>query len=105
MDPWLWLGLFILLAYTVEVVTGFGSIVIALSLGALLLPIAEMLPILVPLNIVMSGYLSIRHRAHIHWPTLLRLVLPFMAAGTLLGYWLRPVLSSSILQALLGVLI
>lgn len=105
MDPWLWLGLCILLAYTVEAVTGFGSIVIALSLGALLLPIPELLPVLVPLNIAMSGYLSIRHRAHIHWPTLLKLILPLMALGTLCGYWLRPSLGSAVLQTLFGVLI
>ncbi len=41
-DPWIWLGVFILLAYTIEAITGFGSIVIALSLGALLLPIPAM---------------------------------------------------------------
>jgi len=104
-DPWIWLGAFILAAYTVEAVTGFGSIVIALALGALLLPIPEMLPVLVPLNIVMSGYLSIRHRSRIHWPTLLRLILPLMAGGTLLGYLLRPALGGTLLQTLFGVLI
>jgi len=36
--PWLLLGLFIFLAFTTEAATGFGSIVIALSLGALVLP-------------------------------------------------------------------
>lgn len=105
MDPWLWLALFILIAYTVEAVTGFGSIVIALSLGALLLPIPALLPVLVPLNILMSGYLAFRHRDAIHWPTLLQLILPLMAAGTLLGYLLRPWLGASILQGLFGMLI
>lgn len=104
-EPWIWLGAFILLAYTVEAVTGFGSIVIALSLGALFLPIPEMLPVLVPLNILSSGYLSLRYRARIHWPTLLRLILPLMAAGTLLGYLLRPALGGAVLQSLFGVLI
>lgn len=105
MDPWLLLGLFILFAYTVEVVTGFGSIVIALSLGALLLPIAELLPVLVPLNILMTGWISFRYRRHIHWPTLLRLILPLMALGTLGGYFLRPFLGDSLLQLLFGLLI
>ena len=59
------LGAFILLAYTLEAVTGFGSIVIALSLGALLLPIEQLLPVLVPLNIGMTGSLVWRHRAQI----------------------------------------
>ncbi|MGH8433264.1 MAG: sulfite exporter TauE/SafE family protein, partial [Pseudomonas sp.] len=43
-DPWLWLGAGIFLAYTLEAMTGFGSVVIALSLGALVLPIKELLP-------------------------------------------------------------
>lgn len=104
-DPWSWLGLFVLLAYTVEAVTGFGSIVIALSLGALLLPITAMLPVLVPLNIVMSGYLTIRHRRRIDRPTLFGRILPLMTVGTALGYLLRPVLSGAPLRVMLGVLI
>lgn len=103
--PWIWVGVFILFAYTVEAVTGFGSIVIALSLSALLLPIPKLLPVLVPLNIAMSGYLSLRHSANIHWPTLLKLILPMMAAGTLVGYMLKPSLGGATLQVLFGLLI
>lgn len=55
------LGAFTLQAYTLEASTGFGSIVIALSLGALLLPIDQLLPVLEPLNIGMTGYLVSRH--------------------------------------------
>ncbi len=104
-DPWLLLGAFVLLAYTVEAVTGFGSIVIALSLGALVLPIPELLPVLVPLNILQSGYLTWRYRNRIHLPTLLRLILPLMAVGTLAGYLLRPALGGVLLQTLFGLLI
>jgi uncharacterized membrane protein YfcA len=78
LDPWIWLGVFILLAYTVEAITGFGSLVIALSLGALILPIPAMLPVVVPLNVLMTGYLVWRNRQHIFWPVLLKLVLPLM---------------------------
>lgn len=105
LDPWLLLALFILLAYTVEAITGFGSLVIALSLGALLLPISELMPVLVPLNICLSGYLAWRHRQHIHWPTLLKLILPLMLAGTLIGYALRPWLGDQLLQLLFGALV
>ena len=104
-DPWILIGIFIFLAYTVEAVTGFGSIVIALSLGALLLPIAELLPVLVPLNIAFSSTLSWRYRHHIHLPTLLGLVLPLMAVGTLAGYLLRPHLGGGLQHALFGLLI
>jgi uncharacterized membrane protein YfcA len=104
-DPWWLLAAFVLLAYTLEAVTGFGSIVIALSLGALFLPIETMLPVLVPLNICMTGYLVSRHHAYIHWPTLLRLILPLMVAGTLAGYFLRPWLGDQLLRMLFGALV
>src|SRR5690606_37702489 len=68
------LGVFILFAYTAEAVTGFGSIVIALSLGALLFPIDWLQTILVPLNIAMTGFLAWRHRRHVDRRLLLRLV-------------------------------
>lgn len=104
-NPWCWLALFVFVAYSIETVTGFGSIVIALSLGALILPIHEMLPVLVPLNICMTGYLALRHRRSIHWPTLLKLILPMMGAGTLLGYGLRPWLGDAGLRSLFALLI
>lgn len=104
-DPWLLLGAFIFLAYTVEAVTGFGSIVIALSLGALFLPIPELMPVLVPLSILQSGYLTWRYRQHIHLPTLFGLILPFMALGTGAGYLLRPAVEGSVLKILFGLLI
>ncbi|WP_339801090.1 sulfite exporter TauE/SafE family protein [uncultured Marinobacter sp.] len=104
-DPWLWLGLFILLAYTIEAITGFGSIVIALSLGAMLLPIPELLPVLVPLNVLMSGYLTCKHRQHINWHLLTSLILPLMLAGTLTGYLLIPWLGAAFLKVLFGLLV
>ncbi len=105
MLPWIWLGLCILISSTVEAITGFGSIVIALSLGALLLPIAGMLPVLVPLNIFMTGTIAWKNRHHIDRAFLLKLVLPLMAAGTMAGYFLRPWLGESLLKMLLGALI
>lgn len=99
------LGGFILLAYTLEAVTGFGSIVIALSLGALLLPIDQLLPVLVPLNIGMTGYLVWRHRQMIDRPLLLGTILPGMLIGTLLGYLLLPYLDAALLKRGFGVLI
>ncbi len=99
------LGLFILLAYTAEAVTGFGSIVIALSLGALLFPIDWLQTLLVPLNICMTGYLSWRHRRHIDRRLLIRLVLPFMLVGTLLGVVWQPWLSGALLKAFFALLV
>lgn len=104
-DPWLWLGFVVLVACTVEAMTGFGSIVLAIALGALVLPIPVLLPILVPLAIVMSGYLGIRYRGHVDWRLLGRLVLPWMLPGGALGYGLKPLLGGTALQTVFGLLV
>lgn len=102
---WLTLAGFILLAYTLEAITGFGSIVIALSLGALLLPIDQLLPVLVPLNICMTGYLTWRHRQMIDRRLLLGMILPGMLLGTLIGYSLLPWLDAALAKRLFGALV
>lgn len=104
-DPWLWIGLFVLVSYTIEAITGFGSLVIALSLGALLLPLPELLPVLVPLNILMSGFLAWRNRQHIDRALLFKVILPLMLGGTLIGFALHNWLAADLLKMLLGLLI
>lgn len=94
----LWLGACILLAWTIEAMSGFGSIVIALSLGALLLPIESMLPVLVALNVVTSSWLVWQHRRHVDWLLLLRRILPSMLLGTLCGVFLRDFLPGASLK-------
>jgi uncharacterized membrane protein YfcA len=102
---WIALAGFILLAYTLEAITGFGSIVIALSLGALLLPIEQLLPVLVPLNICMTGFLVWRHRSQVDRKLLLGMILPGMVLGTLLGYAILPWLDAALAKRLFGALV
>ena len=62
---WTLLGLAIFAAWTIDAAIGFGSLVIALAIGALLLPLEVIMPILVPLYILLSGYLPVRYRRQI----------------------------------------
>lgn len=87
--PLLWLGLCIFLAWSIEAMSGFGSIVIALSLGALLLPMDFMLPVLVVLNVLSSSWMVWQHRQKIDFRLLMRSVLPAMLMGTGLGVLLQ----------------
>ncbi|WJG10284.1 sulfite exporter TauE/SafE family protein [Aliiglaciecola sp. LCG003] len=77
------IGVFV--AFTIEAMTGFGSIVIALSIGALVMDIPVLVQWLVPLNILMTAPLVWRLRNHIARNFLLTQILPFMALGTLIG--------------------
>ncbi|MCL4234193.1 MAG: hypothetical protein KJ042_06710, partial [Deltaproteobacteria bacterium] len=53
---WITLGLIVAFAFTVETIAGFGATVISVSLAANLMPLDELLPIVVPLNVALSAY-------------------------------------------------
>ncbi len=89
----LWLGGCILVAYTIEAMSGFGSIVIALSMAALFLPMETLLPVLAALNVLMSSWLLSRHGRHIDKALLFKTILPLMSLGTVAGIALRDLLS------------
>ncbi len=102
---WVAIGVFIFIAFTLEAITGFGSIVIALALGAQLVPIEQLVPILSSLSVVMSAVMVWRHRRHIDRALLLRTILPGMVLGTALGYAAKPLINAGLMRQLFGVLI
>ncbi len=103
--PLAWLGLCIFLAWTTEAMSGFGSIVMALSLGALALPMEFMLPVLVTLNVMSSAWLAWRHRHCIDFRLLRRSVLPAMLLGTGLGVLLQGMAADAVLKTAFAVFV
>lgn len=60
---------------------GFGSLVLSLALGALVMDLQSVMPLIVPLNLFLSGPIMLRYRQHIQWSVLLRLILPWLFLG------------------------
>ena len=89
------------LAFVTEAVLGFGSTVMVVSLGAQLLPLNELLPTYVPLNMVLSAWLVARHHRHVDLSLLLVRILPFMAVGMAAAFLLPFLTGASLDQALL----
>lgn len=91
----------VFVAFLIEAAAGFGSVVVAMTVGALWWPVPQLLGWLVPVNLVLSVYLVARGRAALDWRFLARRMLPLMAlglgAGTLVAAkaneaaWLKPV--------------
>lgn len=83
MTPQLALGLAacVALAFLCEAVAGFGGTVLALALGGQLVPIEQLLPALLPVNLILSAVLVARHSDAVDWRLLLRRVLPAVALG------------------------
>lgn len=72
-------------AFFVETLAGFGSTVLTLALASHLYPVAEILPVLVPVNLLQSLYIVLRHGQKMDRALLLRRILPCMGAGLPLG--------------------
>ena len=67
--------------FFVEAVAGFGGTVLAVSLGATRWPIALVLAVFLPLNLLLSSYLALRHRRAVAGAELARRIVPAMAVG------------------------
>ena len=89
-------------AFTTGAATGFGTVLIAVTLSALIYPIPTVLPLLVPSSLLLTLYLVGRHHEHVDWRLLGRRVLPLMGAGLLAGYAIFVRLSPRGLELLLG---
>lgn len=94
-----------LLAITTQTVTGFGTVILALTLGAHLYPVDVMLAWVVPTNLLLTSYLLARYHEAVAWRLLLRRVLPAMGLGFIAGQALFYVLDTDALRWLLGVLV
>lgn len=103
--PFLLLATFVGIAFTAGAATGFGSMVIALTLGAQLYPIPDLLPVLVPLSVGLTGFMVLRHRAHVDLRLLLRRVFPWMVPGMAVGFAVFAAAPAALLTKLLGVFV
>jgi uncharacterized membrane protein YfcA len=77
-------GLFaviILLAYTAQAVTGFGSTLLTVTLAALFLPLGFLMPVAVALNLPFCAWMIWRDRSEIDWQHLKKDILPLMTLG------------------------
>lgn len=101
----LWLAAIVFVSYGVGAMTGFGAVVLALSVGALFYDLQSLVIILVPLTVLMNLPLAWLNREHIDWQLLLKQVLPFMGAGLVVGFVLPGYLSPGVLQLIFAALI
>lgn len=93
------LGLVALIAFSVEGALGFGSTVLAVSLGAQLVPLDVLLPAFIPVGICLSLSLL---RGPIQWRILALEVAPLVGVGIAGGVALSHVLASRALLVAFG---
>jgi hypothetical protein len=101
----IWLALIVLISYTTQAMSGFGSTILALTLGIHLYPINVLLPALVPLDMIVNLYIVARHYRHINRPHLFRSILPAMGIGVAAGIVAFQYIEGDLLKKLFGVLV
>ncbi|MBK6686082.1 MAG: sulfite exporter TauE/SafE family protein [Deltaproteobacteria bacterium] len=92
-------------AFTVEAALGFGSTLVTVSLGVLFVPLDQLLPAFVPLNVVLSSVIVARHHRDLDRRLLFLWVLPLMALGLPLGWWAFQNLDRTLSLRTLGVVV
>jgi hypothetical protein len=93
------------LAFLTEATLGFGATVIAVALGSFVLPIDDLLPAFVMVNVSLSAFLLLRGARHVDRALLLRRVLPSMAVGFPIGVFLFSRLPRASLQIAFAVFV
>ena len=101
----IWLASFVLISYTTLAISGFGSVVIAITLGAHLYPIEVLLPILVPLTFFANSYITFKYHDKIDTVVLFRKIIPFMGTGLFLGIIVFHFIQGMLLKKIFGLLI
>jgi uncharacterized membrane protein YfcA len=97
------LALAVLVGFTVEAAIGFGATLVALAIGSLVMPTADVLVRVVPLNLVLSLVITVQARQAVDLRALFSRVLPAMALGFPLGIISVRHLADSQMQRVLAV--
>ncbi|MBC7386080.1 MAG: sulfite exporter TauE/SafE family protein [Cryobacterium sp.] len=95
----------VFLSNIVEACAGFGATLLAIIFGAQFFSIEELVPILVPLNLVLNTVIVIRHPAEINRPQLLNRILPLAALGMPIGIFLFESAPSRLLKVGFGCIV
>ncbi len=96
------LAAIIFVAFTVETIAGFGATVVSLALGTALFPIETLLAVLLPVNVLISGYLFTRGRFCVDLRNVFLRLLPLLFLGFVLGAFLRGVANERWLRLIFG---
>lgn len=90
------------LAFAMETALGFGAALVTVALGSFFIDLRELLPALVPLNLLLSYSLVARNHTHVDRAFLFRRLLPAMALGLPIGLVLFTSADASLLKRIFG---
>ncbi len=79
------LSVIVFVAYLVGTIAGFGAGVLAVAFGVHFLPLTYIIPVIVPLNLVVSAWIAVQHRQYIDSRVLFQKIIPYSLLGLMCG--------------------
>lgn len=99
------LSIIIVFASFTETLSGFGKTIISVTFGSHFFPVEMLLAVIVPINLVLSGYVVSKNVKHINTELLLKKIIPFMLAGQVIGMIIFNFIQGDILKKIYAVFI
>lgn len=104
-EAWILFALIVLFAHMTEMIVGFGCTLISLTIGAHLFDMNRLVPILVPLNLILSAYVVVFHHKKIAGEVLCKKILPLTSLGLIVGITVFHEIHSPALQMAFGLFV
>lgn len=99
------ISLCVFMGYTIEIMTGFGGVLIALLLATLFVPFNDAFGYVLASSVLMTSYMMSRYYKDIDTYLLFKVIAPWMLIGGVLGALLQPYLSPGPMLFIFSVLI
>lgn len=93
------------LSYTLSTFSGFGAVIITITLGSYFYPVKWMLPVLMPVTLISNLIIVTRHRQYVDRQILLKTVMPAMGFGLIVGIGIFNYVPGEALKRFLGIMI
>lgn len=104
-DGFIYLALAVFVGSVTQAMTGFGAMIISLTLAAIFFPIPQVLPVLLGLSIPQMCLICWQNKAHINWQLLGVGILVPMGLGMIPGLIIAEYMAGDALKIAFGVLI
>ncbi len=99
------LGCIVFVAFAAHSVTGFGSMILSIALGAQLFEIGEILPPLLVASVVLNATIIAGSRLSVDRRLLVRWILPWMGASAVVGFLVAGAIGGDLLRRAFGVMV
>jgi uncharacterized membrane protein YfcA len=98
-------GCCLALGYAVQTATGFGSMIVATTLGAFFFPIEQIAPTVLPISMAQTSWVLWKDHASVDRKVLLGEILPWMGVGLPIGAYSAGFLPVAGLRIALGLIV